>query len=407
MVKEAISRFRKINIPGEHKEEFKRELVEVNLLRGKVLGATLIIVELIVIAYSIASSPNTIMSKPKSYYYIMYIVMILVMTVILLLINSLSKKVQRNIKILNGFTYGGVAFVVSWNMVITLLDQMSSGTLLSYFIALVGASVIIYMRPRAILIIYASIQMCFMVLLPMFQKNGVSPFGAYINTTIAAIVSCFLGYIIYKNKAVDFSQRKIIEQKNKQLEELNRKLRQSNKTLDYMSKTDGLTGIYNRRMFNNISQCFWSKCRSNNLSLTTIMMDIDYFKEYNDNYGHQAGDECLMKLVDTISNTMKQYSDKEQSILARYGGEEFILLVCNLTCEKSYELSESIRTNVEKLNIERKHREVADHITLSLGVYCGSPITDVSSNIAEYVGNADKALYTAKKSGRNVTKVFS
>lgn len=406
MVKDTIKKFLQINLRGDHKEEFRKEIIEVNIIRGKVLGATLIIVELIVIACSVASSPDFFIAKPKSYYFIMYILMILVMSAVLLLIRYLSKNEQKNIKVLNGITYGVIAFIVFWNMFITLLDQMSSGTLLSYFIAMVGASVIIYLRPRALIIIYTSIQVSFMALLPVFQKNSMAIFEAYINTTIAAIVSCFLGYIIYKNKAADFSQRKIIEHKNNQLEELNKKLRKSNKTLDYLSKTDGLTGIYNRRMFNNISQCFWSKCKNNSLYLSAIMMDIDYFKEYNDNYGHQAGDECLMKLVDTISTTMKQYSNKEQSILARYGGEEFVLLVCDLTCERSYELSESIRKNVEKLNIKRKHTEVADHITLSLGVYCGSP-SEVLSNIAEYVGNADKALYAAKKSGRNVTKVFS
>lgn len=292
-------------------------------------------------------------------------------------------------------------------MIITLLDQTSSGTLLSYFIALVGTSVIIYMNPKALIIMFSSIQICFMVLLPIYIPQGQSSFGAYINTTIAVLISCFLGYIIYKNKAVDFSQRKTIEHKNIQLEELNDILINSNKTLDYLSKTDGLTGIYNRRMFNNISQCFWSKCKNMDLSLAAIMMDIDFFKEYNDNFGHQAGDECLIKLVDTISNTLKQYSNQNDSILARYGGEEFVLLVCNLTCEKTYELSEKIRKNVENLCIKRKYNVVADHITLSLGVYCSCPSNDSSKDITEYVGNADKALYSAKKSGRNVSEAFS
>lgn len=407
MVKDTIVKFLKIEMLSEHKDEFKNELVEVNLLRGKILGSLLILMELIIIAFSIIESSESILLKPKIYYYIMYLIMILGMTVVLLLINNLSTKQDKSIKVLNGLTYGVVAFVVFWNMIITLLDQTSSGTLLSYFIALVGTSVIIYMKPRVLIIMFSIIQICFMVLLPMYIPQGQSPFGAYINTTIAVFISCFLGYIIYKNKAVDFSQRKTIEHKNKQLEELNDKLRSSNKILDYLSKTDGLTGIYNRRMFNNISKCFWSKCKNKNLPLTAIMMDIDFFKEYNDNFGHQAGDDCLIKLVETISNTLKQYSTQMDSILARYGGEEFVLLVCNLTCEKSYELSEKIRKNVEKLNIKRKYDLVTDHITLSLGVYCSCPSNDSSKDIIEYVGNADKALYTAKKTGRNVTEVFS
>lgn len=407
MVKDTIAKFLKIEMRSEHRHEFKRELVEVNLLRGKILGSLLILIELIVITFSIIESPEAILLKPKIYYYIMYLIMILGMAVVLLLINNLSKNQVKNVRVLNGLTYGVVAFVVIWNMIITLLDQTLSGTLLSYFMALVGTSVIIYMKPRVVVIMFSLIQICFIVLLPIYLPEGQSPFGAYINTTIAVLISCFLGYIIYKNKAVDFSQRKTIERKNKQLEELNHKLRSSNKTLDYLSKTDGLTGIYNRRMFNNISQCFWSKCKNMKLSLTSIMMDIDFFKEYNDNFGHQAGDECLIKLVETISNTLKQYSNQTDSILARYGGEEFVLLVCNLTCEETYELTEKIRKNIEKLNIQRKYNVVADHITLSLGVYCSCPYNDASKDITEYVGNADKALYAAKKNGRNVTEVFS
>lgn len=157
MVKDTITKFLKIEMLNEHKDEFKSELVKVNLLRGKILGSTLILIELIVITFSIIESSESILLKPKIYYYIMYLIMILGMTVVLLLINNLSKKQDINIKVLNGLTYGVVTFVVFWNMIITLLDQTSSGTLLSYFIALVGTSVIIYMKPRAIIIMFSSI----------------------------------------------------------------------------------------------------------------------------------------------------------------------------------------------------------------------------------------------------------
>jgi len=136
-----------------------------------------------------------------------------------------------------------------------------------------------------------------------------------------------------------------------------------------------------------------------------LMIDIDHFKEYNDNYGHQAGDDCLIKLVETISCATEEYTSEADSILARYGGEEFVLMVCGLDGESSFALAEKIRRSVEEAKIERKYKKTANHITLSIGVYNGVPKADENS-LESFIGNADKALYNAKNSGRNQTKVY-
>ena len=409
MIREAINnliKYRRVDELSENaKREFFKEIADSNLVRGKFVFLFLILVEFIIIIVSMIKDRGDVFTAPKVYYYIMYLVFIVVMSCALVIVNTISKKEVFNVKNFMVFTYLFVAFVIVWNMFISLLDQKTSGSLLPYFTTLIASSVIAYIKPKALIIIYAFIQASFLLLFPFFLPEGVSPFAGYVNTSIAVLISFFLGYILYQNKTNDFVQRKIIEQKNEQLRLLNDKLVETNKTLEYLSQTDGLTGIYNRRKFNELSQCYWNICLQKNTSLSVIMMDIDHFKEYNDNFGHQAGDDCLIKLVECLKHTMETYTGKKDSVLSRYGGEEFILMICDLSEEDSIDLAERIRKNIEDLKIERKYKIVADHITLSLGLYRGVPAGD-SSSLLDYIGYADKALYEAKKALRNNTKIY-
>ncbi len=410
VIKEAIKRFLNImktaEISESAKQEFYRELADSNIMRGKIISVLLILIELIVITASIIKDPADVLIAPKLYYHVMYIIFILSTTIVLIIINFISRNENYSVKKAMTVTYTFLIFIIVWNMFITLMDQRSSGSLLSYFTTIIAASVIVYIKPKVLVIAFSSIQISFIILLPFFLPAGESPFAEYVNSTIAATVSIFLGYILYQNKANNFVQRKIIEQKNKQLNHLNKRLKETNKTLEYLSQTDGLTGIHNRRMFDKLSKNYWIKCKQNNVSLSVIMMDIDHFREYNDNFGHQSGDECLIKLVNSLTKTLKDFNGTKDSMLARYGGEEFILMTCGMSEEKALSLAESIRKNVEAIKIEREYKEVADHITLSLGVYTGMP-ADETSMLLDYIGNADKALYCAKNDGRNVTRIYN
>ena len=409
MIREAIKRFLNIiktaELSQNDKQEFYREIADSNILRGKIISILLIIIELIIIIASIIKDPAEVFIAPKLYYHVMYVIFILSTTIVLITINFISRNENYNVKKAMIVTYTFLIFIIVWNMFITLMDQRSSGSLLSYFTTIIAASVIVYIKPKVLVIAFSSIQISFMILLPFFLPGGESPFAEYVNTTIAATVSIFLGYILYQNKANSFSQRKIIEQKNKQLKHLNERLKETNKTLEYLSQTDGLTGIYNRRMFDKLAKNYWIKCKLNNVSLSVIMMDIDHFKEYNDNFGHLAGDECLVKLVYSLTKTLNDFNGTKDSMLARYGGEEFILMTCGMSEEKAHSLAESIRKKVENIKIEREYKEVADHITLSLGVFTGMP-ADETSSLQDYIGNADKALYCAKNDGRNITRLY-
>ena len=217
VIKDAIKRFLNIikttEISQKAKQEFYRELADSNILRGKIISILLIIIELVIIAASIVKDPTEVFIAPKLYYYVMYIIFILSITIALIVINMISKNENYNIKTAMTVTYVFLIFIIVWNMFITLMDQRSSGSLLSYFTTIIAASVIIYIKPKVLLIAFSSIQISFMILLPFFLPEGESPFAEYVNSTIAVTVSIFLGYILYQSKVTSFAQRKIIEQK--------------------------------------------------------------------------------------------------------------------------------------------------------------------------------------------------
>jgi len=165
--------------------------------------------------------------------------------------------------------------------------------------------------------------------------------------------------------------------------------------LSNLAVHDGLTGIYNRRYFDETLAREWKRTMREKAPLSLIMLDIDYFKKYNDTYGHQAGDECLRQVATTISGALRRPAD----MAARYGGEEFVVVLPNFKLENSAKFGETIRAKIEALKMEHKQSDANPFITVSLGI--ASVVPSSISSYEELVGAADKALYSAKNKGRN------
>ncbi len=158
---------------------------------------------------------------------------------------------------------------------------------------------------------------------------------------------------------------------------------------------DGLTEIYNRREFENrISQVYLTSKREKT-PLSLIIADIDFFKKYNDTYGHNRGDECLRKVSKAISYTLKRPGD----FCARYGGEEFVVVLPNTDLNGGITIAEQIRKNIEVMEIEHKH-STFKIVTVSLGVATVYNFNSITYE--DLIKHADKALYNAKAKGRNM-----
>lgn len=172
-------------------------------------------------------------------------------------------------------------------------------------------------------------------------------------------------------------------------------LQERNEMLEGLSFLDGLTGIANRRKFDTALESSWQLAYRQQMPLSLIMLDIDFFKNYNDTYGHQAGDDCLKAIASLLNKKARRLSD----LVARYGGEEFVIIVQSPeSLSKVVDFAEDIRKSVENLKIEHVASPFKD-VTLSLGIVYAIPTKDVSS--IAFIERADKALYQAKNGGRN------
>lgn len=159
--------------------------------------------------------------------------------------------------------------------------------------------------------------------------------------------------------------------------------------------TDSLTGLYNRRFFDAQYQIQLFQAQRQRTTLSLIMLDIDYFKNYNDHYGHPAGDSAIVAVVQCIRSKLQRQSD----LAARYGGEEFIVLLPNASADAAQMVAESIRQAVDDLKLPHDTSLVAGHLTISVGV--STCLVDMPVNPASFLNQADLALYAAKQNGRN------
>ena len=176
-------------------------------------------------------------------------------------------------------------------------------------------------------------------------------------------------------------------------------LKFKNDLLEKLSHIDGLTHIANRRMFDEVSIKEARRLSRSKSPMGIIMIDIDYFKRYNDNYGHGLGDECLKQVAQALQNQVNRPSD----LLARYGGEEFVVLLPETDSNGVAKVATMLQQAVQNLKIPHLHSEVADTITISLGGI--SQHLEYPEKILELIESADKALYQAKKNGRNQSHI--
>ncbi|AFM40650.1 diguanylate cyclase (GGDEF) domain-containing protein [Desulfosporosinus acidiphilus SJ4] len=190
----------------------------------------------------------------------------------------------------------------------------------------------------------------------------------------------------------DITERKRAEQK---IQALFQQLEIEKNAAQLNSITDSLTGLANRRYFDEALRTEFFRLKRSGSTLSLIMLDVDYFKSFNDSYGHLAGDNCLRQ----IGTTLKTIAGRAPDIVARYGGEEFAIILPETEYNGTETLAERIRKAVEDLGIPHTASYTAEYVTVSIGVV--TVYTTELSLPEQVVALADDALYSAKKRGRN------
>lgn len=172
-------------------------------------------------------------------------------------------------------------------------------------------------------------------------------------------------------------------------------LQQDNQNLKLLASLDSLTKLKNRRGFEHYLQQEWERMSRIRAPLSLVMCDIDCFKNFNDTYGHQAGDQCLIKVSAAMRNAVRRSDD----LVARYGGEEFVIVLPNTDTVGAVSVAEGVRSAVKELSIHHKNSTVGNYVSMSLGVATIIPTAQIESN--RLIAASDRALYVAKAQGRD------
>jgi len=223
---------------------------------------------------------------------------------------------------------------------------------------------------------------------PRYEIKGIKRDGEVIHIEVSVTGIVYHGERVSLAFIRDITERKETEVQLKRYQDF----------LETLSMTDGLTGIANRRRFDEYLELEWHRCMRSLSPLSLILMDIDFFKAFNDNYGHLAGDDCLRNLAQCLAESLRRATD----LVARYGGEEFACVLPATDAKEALTIANHIREKVHNLNILHAYSSAADCVTFSMGVATLIPKRRQPASVL--ISNADKLLYTAKKNGRNQIK---
>ncbi len=172
-------------------------------------------------------------------------------------------------------------------------------------------------------------------------------------------------------------------------------IKKTEELLRRLSTTDALTGLANRRAFDLFLSDEWRRALRERRQISMMMLDVDFFKKYNDTYGHLKGDACLKSVAGVLKNVARRPGDK----VARFGGEEFVVLLSSADAQHAVSIAEKIRMDVEALRIPHEKSDISDYVTISIGVVSITPQQNMSPS--DLINSADEALYRAKEEGRN------
>jgi diguanylate cyclase (GGDEF)-like protein len=257
-----------------------------------------------------------------------------------------------------------------------------------------------------LLLIALGLRFTFKVLLLLFMLSGAAgvalsallalpldllAFGYYYGI-FGAVVTALAG-IAERQERFAFLQEWLVQYQSDELARLNRQL-------DRIAHQDALTGIPNRRSFDLAGEREWEIALREQKPLSLLLLDVDFFKRYNDTYGHEGGDHCLQAVAQAIRGAMQRPAD----LAARYGGEEFVVLLPDTDADGAAEVAARILQAVDERRLEHASSSVAPHVTVSIGVTTQTPTP--GQPLADALRQADQALYQAKENGRHGYRVF-
>ncbi|MDK2866605.1 MAG: hypothetical protein PWP51_1620 [Clostridiales bacterium] len=335
-------------------------------------------------------------SFPYARYILMYVILI-GMSVVM----NRAAKYMRSSPLFYRLTTLYAAFFIGWGLAVSLMDQALYGHLNAFYINIVAIMAIIYMEDREILMLYLGETLVLFICLPSFQRNPDVLLGHYINTIVFIIFMIIASHFHHKIFKRQFITNNRLKNQIKENDAMAAALKQAVEKLETQVIQDDLTGLPNRRGLEDFIRRIAQMDFNGNVPFSLMMIDIDYFKDYNDTYGHPMGDEALRAISKVLSSELTSLND----YVIRYGGEEFLQVCVDRDSNQMPVLAEKLRLAVESIGIEHRTSKCSDVITVSIGI-ASSTIHSIDK-LPDVLEQADKALYDAKTGGRNQYAVFN
>lgn len=267
-------------------------------------------------------------------------------------------------------------------------EEASQSYFASLLVAMMAGLTLVGMRFSYAVFSSVLIMLFYAFGVALFKHSGVHVVSDFALLASSSVVCCFGTYFSERSARNEFIQNRVIKLKQIQLEKVNAELK---KLVDI----DGLTGVANRRHFDERLEDEWRRARRAQYPVALLMIDIDFFKNYNDEYGHQKGDACLK----AVAAALQLHAQRPGDLTARYGGEEFAIILPHVTLESAFALGQQICQGVAGEQIEHKASSIAPVVTVSVGAT--SMVPDADTLAVHLVETADQALYRSKQSGRN------
>lgn len=361
---------------------FETQLNKINIEKSKIFTLVILILELIMLmlTYVVPEVFDVELLTKYRLHYItlgLYALIFYSLSIVFLDKNIYDKPI---IKYIINFT---VLFGLFWGISITLMDLKGTGTISVYLTFLFILSIVITARPDITMLIFTATQIVFIMCLPDAERIG----ALMINSTIFIVFAWFVTRQQYEKAYKKFKREGVIAEKNEVLEK-------QNVELVRLTMMDHLTGLYNRYSLDDVLSKKWLEAYIHKVNITVLMMDVDYFKKYNDTYGHMKGDECLVR----IAEVLKEVATDFDGFPFRYGGDEFCLIFSELAYLET--VVEAINKKISQMGISIEGQHIP--VTLSIGIF--SDVPKQCDNEWQCIELADQDLYTIKsKRNRRVS----
>lgn len=389
MLKEKLHSLIRFPYEEKYRDQLELGMVSLNYNSERIIACLMLVMQLFMIIVFTFRPGNIFYSYRRLRYVIAYAVL----AVGLVLLLTIHKRAKNNWRLHARLCTAFGILLVLWISFISYLDALGNLSIVVYcsFLPMMAAFLILPPYILSILNIAACILTnCLVLRTPYGQENV---FSTLINSSFICLLSIVYSYRLYHARLTDIYDKIIIDQKNQQLEAANEKL-------DLLSMTDTLTSLGNRRYLEESVKSPLEKYGVHMGSLAVLLLDIDFFKQYNDRYGHQQGDVCLK----TVASIFSSYSEQEDFHAVRYGGEEFVLVTTGLSAKETVAEAERIRVSIASTKISGPY-QTSTSVTVSIGISFHESWEPGLLETA--IEEADRALYQAKQNGRNQTVLYT